>query len=162
MECERSGVFWKKTTFITLGVVVFLTVMYLGSAYSHQNKDAIGSWYISNELNLNEEQQIKFEQLQNKFATAKSRHETDRMVLHRGLIEFVESNKVTEENLNKLLELGKKSFDRTTLPVLEEIVAFNDSLNDEQRKQVAEHLRRHFKGSEGGHQSRHGERHHWM
>ena len=107
---------------------------------------------ISSKLDLNEEQQQKLRAVKAEFVTAMQQHHQDQQQLFDQLIADVQKPQLDKQLLVDMMEKRRQAFDDIAPKVIDKIVEFHASLNDEQKQKAAERMqyfREHFKKRHG-------------
>ncbi|WP_455204958.1 Spy/CpxP family protein refolding chaperone [Kaarinaea lacus] len=107
---------------------------------------------ISSKLDLNEEQQQKLRAVKEEFVTAMRQHHQEQQQLFDQLIADVQKPQLDKQLLVDMVEKRRQAFDDIAPKVIDKIVEFHASLNDEQKQKAAEHMqyfREHFKKRHG-------------
>ncbi len=142
MNCKRNGKFFKKLTVATILVLGLLTVYRVVDCLAH-DRASRALETISNKLDLSADQKEKFEVLMNELVSAKKEIESNRQKIKTDFVESLARNDINQENLAQLASTVKEQVDVMMAPVIKRMIAFNESLNDEQRGELAAELRKH-------------------
>ncbi len=142
MKCKRSGKFFKKLTVIVI-LIIGVVTMYWTFCGAHEKGASRFVNSISNKLDLSEEQKNQLVLLNDKVFTGKEEIEASRSNLRIDFLELVARNELSEDKLLQLIEPLHQQLDSMAPQIIKKIVAFNASLNDEQREKLVDEIHNH-------------------
>ncbi len=142
MKCKRSGKLFKKLTVIVILIIGGLA-MHWTFCSAHEKRTSRFVNTVSNKLNLSEEQKEQLVLLKDEAFTAKEEIEASRRNLRTNFLELVARNELSEDKLFQLIKSVQCQVDVMAPQVINKVVVFNASLNDEQREKLVDEISRH-------------------
>ncbi len=149
MKCKKSGKFFKKLTVIVILIIGGLT-MYWTFCSAHEGRGSRFVNTISNKLNLSEKQKEQLVLLKDEGFTAREEIEASRCNLRTDFLELVARNELSEDKLLELIKPVQRQVDVMAPQIINKVVAFNASLNDEQREKLVDEMHRHSNKKKSG------------
>jgi Spy/CpxP family protein refolding chaperone len=145
------------------GKIVFTALILAISAltitacgHRHHDPAQRAEWMIqrmTDQLDLNEEQQAKLRAIKTEFETSMKMHDEQRQQLFDRLAANIESPALDKQLLMEVVETRKQAYDDIAPRIVDKVIDFHASLNAEQKKKVAEkmeHFREHFQKHHSG------------
>ena len=117
--------------------------MYWSFCSAHERRSSRLVNTISSKLSLSDEQRKQLVLLKDEAFTAKEKIEANRRNLRMNLLELVAINNLSEDKLLQLIEPLHRQVDDMAPQIIKKVVAFNTSLNDEQRGKLVDAMNRH-------------------
>jgi hypothetical protein len=140
-RCGRGKCGGKKLLgLLLLGGIIAATVSLVG-CNKWRTCEGKAEWavsYLSDELDLNDEQTTKLNEIKTEFLEAKKRNESDKEAMVKKLKEMILSEKIEDSDVNTLVETKRKHIDSEIPNFLPKVKAFHASLTSEQKQKAVD------------------------
>ena len=140
MECKRNGKFYKKLTF-TLIIVLGVVALYWSFNRPAERRVYGAVKTISWKLDLTAEQKKELERLSNDLLATRKIIDDKRRDIRKEFAGLAAEDKLNKENLLQLVKAGQEQVDFIAPRIVEKVLAFTDSLDENQRKIFIEEIK---------------------
>ena len=124
----------------SVAVLVSLTGCY--SSPEKRAERAVG--YISNKLDLNDQQEDMLTGIKDKFMAARQEMRSERKNHHQMLTNLVRSDEMSADELMSMYEDHKQSIEQQLPLFVDDIIAFHKTLNTEQKETIIKFMDKRF------------------
>lgn len=131
---------FKRTAVIISGLALSLTLLGCGH---HKTPEEKAEWItkkITSKLDLNTQQQVNFKQLADQVLISKNAVHENRKQHHEKLLTMLDSPTLDQDLLQGIVSDMTSRVNQQSYAVIDKLAGFYDSLNDQQRAKLREHL----------------------
>ena len=140
MECKRNRKFFKKLTF-TLIIVFGVVALYWSINRPVERRVYGAVKTISWKLDLTADQKKELEQLSKDLLATRKIIDDKRRGIREEFAGLAAEDKLNKENLLQLVKAGQEQVDFIAPEIVEKVLAFTDSLDENQRKIFIEEIK---------------------
>jgi periplasmic protein CpxP/Spy len=127
---------------VATGVVITGTLAACGH-HRYHDPEKRGEWFVekvTDELQLNESQQTKLENVRQEILTVRKEMHADRQSTHDEILAMLDQPQLDRQKVLSMVEQKTGSINQYVPQVVNALGEFYDSLSAEQRKELREHV----------------------
>lgn len=145
MKCNKSGTLFKRLTFAGI-IILGMITLYWGFNRSPEQKAHAAVKTVSYKLDLTTEQKHQFKQLMDEMLATRTKIANNRRNIRDRFTHLAADNNLNRENLLQLVTSAKEQVDIIAPQLVDKVLAFINSLDEDQRKKFIAEMKKHSKG----------------